>query len=409
LSAINEANQLNRNGLYKIGFLSNSFSRNSGSNLFTQAPTPESLISLETELETESIVEAKSNNTNVDKKIVKNKQQKKYNYEKLNELKSVLMLVARKTGDKNNATFNSGDITDERIEDDLNEMDNLDYFIEIFDNIVVLADVLLRLVESGCWVFENALIKIHCDIRNELKSQNKPLVEIELSPAFSNMNELLNQKNCKGIFSSESNTIDSLKQMCRFSEDSLAAWLSHVESVRDQYNLINFFTIKQITYLKSYFTRRLIATAQSTPSDIRFEQIQSLLHNLYDKLTDDFLVDAYKTSFAKFDLRAKRSTSRLAAKSNSSLKTNSQEEYVRRLASENGFRLNVVRDAVVKYGGPKNEGEIFAYCFEHNDDESSGDDDMAAPSLDVEMNGVEMMDDGEIGQIEFVMKFTKGI
>jgi hypothetical protein len=56
---------------------------------------------------------------------------------------------------------------------------------------------------------------------------------------------------------------------------------------------------------------------------------------------------------------------------------------------------------VAKYGAAQNESEIFAYCFENNDNES----------LDaVETAGVQIMDDdGEIGQLEFAMTVKKGI
>jgi hypothetical protein len=402
LSAIGEASQLNRNGLYKIG--SNTNSRGTANSYFNQTPTPESLISLETVLETESIVEAKASSTqmtksltSVDKKIIKNKQHKKYNYEKLNELKSVLMLVARKNAD--NVTFDSSSMIDERVENEVNEMENLDYFIEVFDNIVILAEILLRLVESGCWMFENAVIKVNCDIKNELKASKKLPVEIELSPKCSGLSDLFSQNNNCLIraVSNENSTIELLKEMCRFLEDSLKAWLKHVESVRDEYSLVNFFTIKQIMYLKSYFTSRIFGSAHST--EIRLDQIQSLLFNLHDKLDNDFIVEMYKLSFMKFDLRTKKGNLKLAK---SSAKTNEHEEYIKKFASDNGFKISVVREAVAKYGGAQNEDDIYAYCFENNDANNM------AVSLDVQMDGVETADDSESKNLEFSITIQKG-
>jgi hypothetical protein len=115
LSSLNQARQFNQNGVYIIG---------SPETLFFSPETLSlsKLIKLEIDLEVEKI--AKTSKT-----LEKKREKKVYTYENLIELKNILMLVARKTSKPKVPNQFNDSISD------FDDIETLEYFIEIFDNV----------------------------------------------------------------------------------------------------------------------------------------------------------------------------------------------------------------------------------------------------------------------------------
>ncbi len=341
--------------MYKIGF---------GTRSLRKSLTKEKLIQLEGELEIDTIVESGQ------QKIKKNKELKKYSYENLNELKSVLMLVASKS-DGNNY-----DTSTNTSRDTLNESENLEYFIDLFDSVVHLTEILVKLVDSGCWLFDSILIKIQCDILNKYKDTSRSVLQIELNSNFANFNTLLNFGNSSSssapsIFSDET-SIDSLKKLTRFMELSLQIWLNHIETIRNEFNLINLFTIKQIIYIKFYLNHNIFPLNHQNnnvigQNGLSFEQFKNFVHNLNANVTDTTINEAYELSI-KSHKQIKESKKRNAITKNSS----KQEDFILKFANDNNFSKKVVRSAVKQIGITSTE-DLFNYCL-NNDDFADQDD-----------------------------------
>ena len=155
---------------------------------------------------------------------------------------------------------------------------------------VILAELIIKLIDTGCWIFDNVKILIHCDITNTKKIAKKRLIEVNLNnSSFTRLNELLRL----GEFSHETSTVETLKDLCKFMEKSLESWLAHIKSVRDEYNLINMFTIKQIVYLKSYYDQLIHKKNARSNASSNLEQVRALLFNLNKSITKNDLKAVY--------------------------------------------------------------------------------------------------------------------
>lgn len=329
LSAINQAIQLNESGNYKVGFFHHNQDHQTG---FVQDLSPTQLIEMDIELKYDSIVETGGNEnaSRIQKKT--NTKKKRYSFEELNELKSILMLVARTGEEANMSTDNAGAMT---------EAEHLEYFIDVFDSILLLSDMIVRLINSGCWFYEDIRIKFSCDIQNTL-SKKQP-VEIQLGGRFVEFNDLINQSH--GVSS-----VDQLKKLCQFMESSLISWQKHVETIRCHYNTINLFTINQIVLLKMYYDH-LIHQKNSTNQLVTLEQIQNLLFPLNQNLQVSYLAELHASSMIEFKHQKQ---------------SKEENEFCEHYCKEQNFPLLVVKNAVAKFGMSDLDA-LYEYCYEKSE------------------------------------------
>ncbi len=213
LSAINKAKQFNRKGHYTIGSFRKEFISSNGLVNLDQITNISNLIEFESEL-----VNVTGTKT---EKIVSS-------YEDLKELQNILLLVARKD------------------EQDNDEKD-LEYFIDIFNSVVRLAQGYARLLRCGCDLFEKFVTHVYCDIGGQRVKGGKPTLAFRIDQKFKQFAKVSGS----GVENSCEETSASLKGVCKFLEACLETWEEHILRLRNNYNYVNYFDTNQIIYLRS--------------------------------------------------------------------------------------------------------------------------------------------------------------
>ena len=304
LSSINQAKQFNEKGVYQIG-LKGDGSVTSG-------------IELEIELEVERII-------GNDAVVKKDKVRKIYNFAKLKELQSVLMLVAKKG---------------ENEEDDSR---TLEYFNEVFNMTIRLSDILVKLSSSGCSLFDRFNIKLFCDVEGKRVRGMSGTLHADLEGmAVNNIQD---------------DTLDAAKKMNTFMESCYDVWQSHLASVRAKYHSINYFTVAQIIQLRNSIAKLVFNRDESM-----WITTTTLLHVLNNSLTPKSLVDAFRQSKPIYSD---------ALANNKSINQENAESVISEIARSNNFKESLVRKAVDMLG-LKSLEKIVDFCVRNdgfNEDE----------------------------------------
>ncbi|RNA22614.1 E3 ubiquitin-ligase RNF213-like [Brachionus plicatilis] len=303
LSSIEQARQINENGLFKIELL------------------PKHL-AIQDMIQVDVTMVNKVNNT---------QKEKKFNYEKLNELKSILVLLTKKASD---------------FADDQEDANTLDYFIQIFDNCIRLANIFLNMRNNGCDFFNNLKLNLYSD-SNNTRLDNQPLIE------------LMFDQNA-AISDAKRPSLQILSEICSKMEYFFDLWTKYVEMVRDEYHFINHFTVNQILLVKSCLQNTL---DNQQIDRFHFDLLTSMLYNIRSDLEKDSFVDVVKRLVEK--------TKSLKFKNifiDKKIDKNQVEKFekIRLYAQNNGFSVQVVKDAYDMYG---NFGEeLLNYCLENDSD-----------------------------------------
>ncbi|CAF0704523.1 unnamed protein product [Brachionus calyciflorus] len=340
LSSIEQARQLNEKGVFHIKFND------------SQQINFQNVIELNIEMINQVSKEIKS---------------EKFTYEKLNDLKSILMLVAKKSSDEiDNA--------------EREESETLNYFISIFDNVVRLADIYVKLLNNGCDLFNNFEAKIYADCNDIRLKERKPLIEVKLN---AKMTIIDNQEPCLKL----------LKDLCVKMEHSFDTWSNYVNALRDEYYFINYFTIKQIILLKSSLNSVLL-TGQINQD--KFDLISSLLFNIRTDLDLNNFIPMLNEIIRQ--TKSKKFMS-IGAKSKVK-KFNEINDKIYKFAKENNYNVYIVKEAYDKYGNF--DEDTLAYCFERDQigfDENDVLDDVE-DAMDIDENFESIKNFGK--KIEFL-------
>jgi E3 ubiquitin-protein ligase RNF213 len=336
LSAINQAKQFNEKGVYKIGFTNSGFYSKSGEKL-------ESLKNISKLIELEIELEMESNDTSSKTKAKKQFKKTIYNLERLKETQNLLMLVAKKSKsiDKKNQI-------DE--DDDDDESMAMEYFIEIFNNVVRLAEIYLKLINNGCIFFESFMVKVFCDFGNKIYNKKLPTLTME-----SKSESIAYELNTQNIGDT---TINALKNACVFMENCHDLWLEHLFAIRNEYNSINYYSIKQIIFLRYNLSKLLLLSDESTEqndTDMAF----SLLSTICPNLNISNLKNFHQLTLEKYK-EIKNSKLNI-----SDVIDDKINKDINKIATDNNFNLNVVKKAF-KLFGSSNKNQIIDYCIEND-------------------------------------------
>lgn len=175
-----------------------------------------------------------------------------YSYTDLKELQNILLLIAPRPS--NDGTSDEDDV-------------ELKYFIQMLDRVSHLALRYLKLIEYGCVYFDEFRIEISC--------QN----------GSTKVNHLVN---------SVDSSMDCTEHLIIYFDQVLSMWSAYVTSLRDSYDCVNYYTIKQLKFITKCFkknkTNELTVTAGDLP------MIRSILFNLDTDLSLDKLHKALKQS-----------------------------------------------------------------------------------------------------------------
>lgn len=308
MSSLEQANQINKNGVYKI----NGKARNSDK--------LDDWISLETEF-----VQPQHTDQTPPRRPV---QRRKFAYDELNKLKSMVMLLAKRT-----ATPDAPD----------NDNDMLDYFIDVFDSVTRMAETFVKLANRGCTLFEEVVVTVYADMTGQRMREKKPLVELQLVLPGCGF-----EQTRTFVYQGEP-LLTCLKNFCRLLDTILAEWCKHVELIRNTYTFINLFDIKQINLLRSTITK-LISSGQIEP--FARDQLESLLSSLIrpDTLTNQVLSQIYEQS--RQQIRRLGNTV--------------EDDFAKEFALQNGLDEALVRRGVALYG--RDEDRLTAFCIINDTD-----------------------------------------
>ncbi|KAK3096790.1 hypothetical protein FSP39_003301 [Pinctada imbricata] len=155
---------------------------------------------------------------------------RKYDYKELHELQSKLMLVAGKA---------------EQGKDDV------DKFTLVLDSVVRLCNVYIKLVSAGCVLFTDWTARFLCDPDRKVCTFLRFAVD--------------EGTQLKGRRSDTEDLGTIIPSLAKFMETCLEEWLKYIDEKREQYPLLNFFTIDQMVILQ----RELVKVGQdSEPSKL---------------------------------------------------------------------------------------------------------------------------------------------
>ena len=175
------------------------------------------------------------------------------------------------------------------------------------------------------------------------KRNNQPVLKIE----FNKME----------LEESSHSTIQALHELCVFMEGCFTIWQNHVDDLRDKYDCLNYFTINQITYLRSMIGA-IVMDPKGYKDEIGFKRVKWLLFNL-NKSTD-------KTLLQKVHKESEERLKQIEKDDSLANKYNSQEiEIIKKISTQQNYPQELVRRAIQECG-IADEQKLLAYCLEQS-------------------------------------------
>jgi hypothetical protein len=202
-----------------------------------------------------------------------------YNYEQLVELQNVLMLIAPRRTKAENVDTQDLDITDDSDPNEITESHTLEYFIDLFTSITRLAEIYLKLLRDGCLFFDAFAVTVRSNITHRQLSPTEPILELSLL----NGTAIVRDKQA-------TSTLDSIGSLCSLMDHTFANWTSFVASMRDSFDSLNFFTLRQIKFLLVTFNNLLQSQGGSTEQTAEFEKVRAILSVINNGGDDDLTV-----------------------------------------------------------------------------------------------------------------------
>ncbi|CAC5415227.1 RNF213 [Mytilus coruscus] len=190
---------------------------------------------------------------------------RRYSFQKLDDLQSRLMLVAGKA-DKGK--------------------ESVDRFMLIFDSVVRLGQIYIKLLTDGCVLFSKWYVNLLCD-------KTRPAcVHIHFG-------EGKNTVTLKGkVDSRNEDVIAIIPRVAKFLEQCHDKWMEYISEKRDKFYLLNYFTIDQMVILQ----RELVKLGSDKEPSLL---IYPLLSAVKSNCTEEELMEAMHS--AKAEIKEKES------------------------------------------------------------------------------------------------------
>ncbi|XP_061169263.1 E3 ubiquitin-protein ligase RNF213-like isoform X1 [Saccostrea echinata] len=304
-----QAEAINSVGIYMVGKID--------ANLHKEKPTLEDVLQLHVQEDNEG-----------------SRLRKKYKYKELQELQSKLMLVAGKA-----------------------EMgkDDVERFTSVFDAVVRLCNVYIKLVSSGCVLFSNWQARFLCDPERRVC-------------AFVKFGSGEGCTQLKGRKTEEEDVSTIIPRLAKFMENCLEKWLKYIDQKRDEYHHLNFFTIDQMVILQ----RELVLMGgEVEPNDFIYPLLSIVKHDC----TKMDLIGALKK--AKGDVSQKEAEQEVemtedevedAGDSDDESQTKAIAKFISAIM-DSGYSEKLAREALRKgMIDPEEIDEGIVWCMEHEDE-----------------------------------------
>ncbi|KAK3585587.1 hypothetical protein CHS0354_036774 [Potamilus streckersoni] len=234
---------------------------------------------------------------------------RQYTFEQLQDLQSHLMLVVGKAEQGKDA---------------------VDRFMLVFDSVMRLANVFIKLNSAGCVLFRHWQTKFVCD-------PSRPVC------AFIEFGQ--GAKSLKGRKTPKDDVISVISKIAKFMENCLDKWLDHINQKRSKYFELNYFTTDQLVILQ----QELVKVGPNQDLDIR---IYPLLSAVKENCTYKDLVDAMKK--ATKDLVVNKFIAKMI---------------------KSGFSEKLA-EAALRHVKPDQITEGISWCKDHMEEETTQEEDM---------------------------------
>ncbi|XP_061169274.1 E3 ubiquitin-protein ligase rnf213-alpha-like [Saccostrea echinata] len=261
---------------------------------------------------------------------------RRYQYKELQELQSKLMLVAGKAEQGR---------------------DDVERFTIVYDAIVRLCNVYIKLVSSGCVLFTNWQARFLCDPERKVC-------------AFVKFGSGEGCIQLKGRRSEDDDVSTVIPKLAKFMENCLDEWLKYIEQKRDEYHHLNFCTIDQMVILQKEI---VLMGGEVEPSNF----IYPLLSNVKHDCTKMDLIGALKK--AKGDVFQKEAEQKAELEENveeeeldSDNENQAKATAIAKFISaimDSGFSEKLAREALSKgMIEPEEIDEGLVWCVDHEDE-----------------------------------------
>ncbi|XP_062591685.1 E3 ubiquitin-protein ligase rnf213-alpha-like, partial [Saccostrea cucullata] len=258
---------------------------------------------------------------------------RRYQFKELQELQSKLMLVAGK------AELGSDDV---------------ERFTIVFDAIVRLCNVYIKLVSSGCVLFTNWQARFLCDPERNVC-------------AFVKFGSGEGCTQLKGRRSEEEDVSTIIPRLAKFMEFCLEEWLKYIDQKRDSYPHLNFFTIDQMVILQ----RELVLMGgEVEPNDFIYPLLSIVKHDC----TKMDLIGALKKAKGDVSQKEAEQVVEMTEDEEEDKVDSDDESQTKAIAKfisaimDSGYSEKLAREAMKRGIDPDEIEEGIVWCMEHEDE-----------------------------------------
>ena len=147
----------------------------------------------------------------------------------------------------------------------------------MFETVIALGSIYIKLIESGNILFKNWTAIIYCN--------PEELNTVKINFAITD-----ETKNIFGLRKIEGGTISSIIKVQKFLEKCYNEWLEHITKKRDDFPLLNYFTLNQLVVLRTKLSE--IKKFKEANKSINLRCLADLLFNINENISCKLIVEA---------------------------------------------------------------------------------------------------------------------
>ncbi|XP_062574164.1 E3 ubiquitin-protein ligase rnf213-alpha-like [Saccostrea cucullata] len=313
ISAMEQAKAINNSGIYLIGSFSPS--------------------TLKQKLNVDDVLQLHIQDEKVEARL-----RRQFHYKELQELQSKLMLIAGKAKQGN---------------------EDVERFTNVFDTVVRLCNIYIKLIEAGCILFSNWHVKFLCDPK-------RPVC------AFVNFGYGKDYKQLKGRRDDNDDVTTLMPDLATFLENSLHKWSEFINDKREKYPRLNFYTMDQLVTLQ----KELAKVQRGSDHSLQVYQLLSLTKENCDQ---EDLVNALGLASNCIEKIENKQSNALTRDRQEEIHSGS-EQFIQEMMKVGNTRKTAL--AALKEGIEETDiAAGYLWCLEHEHDEEIEDKNRFKASL----------------------------
>ncbi len=209
----------------------------------------------------------------------------------------------------------------------------------------------LNLIKSGNILFKNWTATVYCD------GNSTNTIKINFGVTDEN-------KNIFGNRDEEFSTLATINKVIKYLSDCYKEWLEHIDNKRQNFPLLNYFTLDQLVILREELTKINSQTKSKEVERARFRNLIDLLYNLNDSVDLDMMLSAHEFACSKMTGNKNQLENNLME-----VDINDEDEITsisNKLIKEWGFSSTLIRQAM-KIVGYQDENAVIEYCLNNEE------------------------------------------